>query len=129
MDVILVSTTTDRPEVARAIADVLVEERLAACVVIGGPVCSVYRWQGRIETAEEWTCTAKTVRRLSVAVEARIRALHNYQEPEILVTDVTGGSHSYLEWLRAQVADAPAEGGSGQALDDGVDRTGRRPIE
>jgi periplasmic divalent cation tolerance protein len=112
LDVIQVSTTTDRPEVAAAIADALVTQGLAACVAIGGPTRSVYRWQGRVETAEEWTCTAKTVRRLYVAVEARIRALHNYQEPEILVTDVAGGSPSYLDWLRAQVAAAPTVTGT-----------------
>ncbi|MCU0960187.1 MAG: divalent-cation tolerance protein CutA [Pirellulaceae bacterium] len=106
-DVIQVSTTTDRREVAVAIADALLAQRLAACVAIGGPVQSVYRWQGRLETAQEWTCTAKTVRRLYAAVEACLRARHNYEEPEILVTDVTGGSRSYLDWLRAQVQEAP----------------------
>lgn len=111
-NVIQVSTTTDRREVAEAIAAALVGERLAACVAIGGPVHSVYRWQGRVETAAEWTCTAKTVRHRYPAVEARIRTLHNYEEPEILVVEVTGGSASYLDWLRDQVADpAPGDGG------------------
>ncbi len=110
-EVIQVSTTTDLRDVAETIAETLLAERLAACVTIGGPVHSVFRWQGRRETAEEWTCTAKTVRQLYSEVEARIRALHNYQEPEILVTEVTGGSASYLGWLRAQVADpSPAAG-------------------
>ncbi len=113
-EIIQVTTTTDQRAVAETIAETLLAERLAACVTIGGPVHSVYRWQGRRETAEEWTCTAKTVRRLYTAVETRLRAVHNYQEPEILVTDVTGGSASYLDWLRAQVADPPPQHGPGR---------------
>jgi periplasmic divalent cation tolerance protein len=106
-DVIQVRTTTDSRESAAAIAADLVHSRLAACVTIAGPVTSVYRWHGQVETAQEWTCTVKTVRRLYPAVESRIRVLHTYEEPEILMSDVTGGSATYLDWLCRQVADDP----------------------
>ncbi len=59
---IQIITTTDSKAAAERIARELVEQRLAACVQIGGPITSVYRWQGKMETAEEWTCTIKTVR-------------------------------------------------------------------
>ena len=100
---IQVCTTTDSRLSAERIARELVEAQLAACVQIGGPVASVYRWHGKTETAEEWTCTIKTVERLYTAVEARIRELHHYEEPEIVVTTLTGGSETYLHWLREQV--------------------------
>ena len=100
---IQIVTTTDSRPAAERIARELVETQLAACVQIGGPVVSVYRWHGRIETAEEWTCTIKTVERLYAAVEGRIRELHPYEEPEIVVTAITGGSETYLSWLREQV--------------------------
>ena len=102
-EVIQVVTTTDNQPLAQAIAQDLVESRLAACVQVGGPVTSVYRWQGRVETATEWTCTIKTVRDLYHVVESRIRRLHNYEVPEIVVLPLVDGSEAYLAWLRAQV--------------------------
>ena len=59
---IQVATTTDSKQQAEQIAQTLVEQRLAACVQIAGPIQSVYRWQGNIEQAEEWHCTIKTRR-------------------------------------------------------------------
>jgi periplasmic divalent cation tolerance protein len=100
---IQVFTTIDSRLSAERISQNLVRDQLAACVQIGGPVTSVYRWQGKSETAEEWTCTIKTVERLYATVEARIRELHPYEEPEIVVTAITGGSATYLAWLRQQV--------------------------
>ena len=59
-DHIQVITTTETEEDARRIALALVEGRLAACVQVLGPIASTYRWQGKIETAAEWQCVAKT---------------------------------------------------------------------
>ena len=61
-DCIQVVTTTESIEDAQAIARALVDDRLAACVQIVGPVTSIYRWQGEIKTAQEWQCSAKTRR-------------------------------------------------------------------
>lgn len=105
-DAIQVLTTTGDQQSAATMARDLVGSRLAACVHIGGPMTSVYRWQGQVETATEWTCAIKTVRRLYAAVESRIRQLHNYKEPEIVVLDLVDGSPTYLAWLRAQVTSA-----------------------
>jgi periplasmic divalent cation tolerance protein len=102
-DVIQIQTTTGDQQTAATIARDLVENRLAACVQMGGPITSVYRWQGQVETATEWTCVIKTARRLYAAVESRLRQLHSYAEPEIVVVDLVDGSPTYLAWLRAQV--------------------------
>jgi periplasmic divalent cation tolerance protein len=102
-------TTTDSRAVAEQIARQLIECRLAACVQVGGPVTSTYRWQGKIECAEEWVCTVKTTRDRYQAVESCIRAHHTYQEPEIILVPMAGGSTSYLAWLEQQVALPPTD--------------------
>jgi periplasmic divalent cation tolerance protein len=98
-DYIQVITTIDSRDAAEAIARALVEERLAACVQIVGPVTSIYRWQGKIETAEEWQCWAKTRRGRYERVEAAIRRLHSYEVPEIVSMEISGGGADYLAWL------------------------------
>ncbi len=101
---IQVMTATDKREDAERIARSLVERRLAGCVQIVGPVTSVYRWQGKIETAGEWLCLIKSRAELYGAIERAIAALHPYQVPEILALPVTAGSGAYLAWLRDETA-------------------------
>jgi periplasmic divalent cation tolerance protein len=104
MDIpIQVQTTTQDKPAAEAIAQTLLEARLAACVQISGPVTSIYRWQGNVERAEEWTCVVKTVQRLYPQVETTVRRLHPYEEPEITLIEIRGGSRSYLNWLVDQL--------------------------
>ena len=105
-DYIQVVTTTERQEDAQRIARALIEERLAACVQIVGPITSTYRWQGKIETAQEWQCWAKSRRELYEPIERAIRRLHPYDEPEILAVGVLAGSTSYLAWLDGEVKTA-----------------------
>jgi len=102
-DYVQVVTTTEKKADAEAIARRLVEQRLAACVQLVGPVTSVYRWKGQVETAEEWQCWAKSRRDRYDAVEAAIRESHPYDEPEILAVEIAAGSASYLRWLDEQV--------------------------
>jgi len=99
---IQVVTTTARREEAERIACELVEVRLAACVQIVGPITSTYRWQGKIETGEEWQCWAKTRGELFARVEEAIRRIHPYEVPEILAVPVVAGSAGYLAWLDAE---------------------------
>lgn len=96
---IQVNTTIDTQEGAKKIADTLIGKRLAACVQLSGPITSTYWWQGQIETAQEWICTAKTRQDLYDAVEQAIRSVHSYAEPEILATPILAGSHGYLNWI------------------------------
>lgn len=112
-DAIQVITTTDSPAVAERIARTLVDQRLAACVQVSGPVTSVYRWQGQVERSEEWICTIKTTADRYSDVEAQIRAQHTYEEPEILQIPILGGSTTYLAWLRQQVDTVPPPSGTG----------------
>lgn len=102
-DYIQVLTTVDSEAEAKVIAEALLEQRLAACVQTVGPVVSRYRWRGRLERGEEWQCLAKTEAALYDRVEAAIRAIHSYEEPEILAIPILTGSAGYLDWVSAAV--------------------------
>jgi periplasmic divalent cation tolerance protein len=103
-DALQVVTTTSSREEAERIAHVLVTRRLAACVQLGGPISSIYRWQGQLEKTVEWTCTIKTLQSHFPQVEAAIRELHSYEVPEILAFPVAAGSADYLAWLASEVS-------------------------
>jgi periplasmic divalent cation tolerance protein len=96
-------TTTERREDAQRIARGLVEQRLAACVQVTGPVSSTYRWHGKVETAEEWQCWAKCRRELFDETQQAIRALHSYEVPEIIALPILAASADYLAWLDAEL--------------------------
>lgn len=98
-DYVQVLTTAGSEEEAGRISGALVEGRLAACVQVVGPVASRYRWQGEIETAEEWQCLAKTTAALYPRVEAAIREVHSYDEPEVVAVPILAGSDGYLAWI------------------------------
>ena len=94
-----VTTTAGSEEEAERIGAALVERRLAACVQIVGPIASRYRWQGAVECSTEWMCVAKTSTARYAELEAAIRELHSYEEPEIVATPIVAGSKGYLDWI------------------------------
>ena len=100
-----VLTTVSSEEDAKRIADDLLDRRLAACVQVVGPILSRYRWQGKLEQAQEWQCLAKTEAALYERVEAAIRESHSYDEPEIIAMPVVAGSAGYLAWVSENVGD------------------------
>jgi len=102
-DYIQVVTTTQTEEDAQAIALSLVEQRLAACVQVAGPIRSTYWWKGKIETAEEWQCWAKSRRDFYEAIEEAVCRLHPYEVPEVLAVGILAASRSYLAWLDEEV--------------------------
>ena len=96
---IQVTTTTETKEEAQKIALYLVEQKLAACVQISGPISSTYHWKGKVETAEEWRCLIKTQEGLYQELEKAIISLHSYETPEIIAVPIIKGSKEYLCWL------------------------------
>ena len=98
-----VLTTAGSEQEAEQIAAVLVERHLAACVQVLGPIASRYRWQGEVEAAREWMCVVKTAATRYPEVEATIRELHSYEEPEIVATPIVAGSKGYLDWIAASL--------------------------
>lgn len=100
--VLLYVTCRDADEAAK-IGEALVQESLAACANILPGIRSIYRWEGRLEHANEAVLILKT--RLALADDAtvRVKALHSYQVPAILVLPVEGGNRDYLNWINAQL--------------------------
>ena len=89
-------------EEAGRIARTLVEERLAACANILGPCRSIYRWQGRIEEADEVAAIFKTSAASAPALVDRIAALHSYEVPAIVIWPIDDAPRAYADWVRAE---------------------------
>jgi periplasmic divalent cation tolerance protein len=101
-DFLIVQTAIDARAGAQKIAEAVVSQRLAACCWVSGPITSTYWWRGKMEQAEEWVCQIKTRADLYAQVEQIIRALHTYDEPEIIAMPISGGSQSYLAWIEQE---------------------------
>ena len=86
-------------EEARRIGRACVEERLAACVNVLGPCHSVYRWQGKVEEAEEVAALFKTTEAGAAALIARIAALHSYDVPAAVVWPIADALGAYAAWV------------------------------
>jgi periplasmic divalent cation tolerance protein len=102
---LLVLTTCGNAEEARRIATELVEMQLAACVNTLGPIESTYRWQGRVEQAQESLLLIKTTEAQMANVERTIRERSSYELPEVLAVAIESGSADYLAWLAAAVGE------------------------
>jgi periplasmic divalent cation tolerance protein len=89
-----------------AIAKSIVEARLGACVQVLGPITSTYWWDGRVQVDEEWTCVARTIGELTDRVLEHISDLHPYDNPELAVVPIVGGTDEYLEWINDEVSAA-----------------------
>lgn len=99
----IVLTTCGSQEEADKIAQQLVEHRLAACVNVIPQVKSIYRWQGKVEAAQEWLLLVKTVQAKVGEVRGAIRSLHSYELPECIAIPIEHGSTEYLEWISDSV--------------------------
>ena len=102
MEMLLVFSNLPDQASAAKLAAVLIEQRLAACVNVQAPCSSVYRWQGKVETATEVPVFIKTTRERYPALEAAIRAHHPYELPEIIAVPLVAGLPAYLEWVRTE---------------------------
>lgn len=100
----IVLTTAGSQEEARKIAGALVERKLAACVNIVPQIESVYRWQGKVESATEWLLIVKTQAESFARVRDAIKELHSYELPECIVIPIEGGSEEYLKWIGDSLA-------------------------
>ena len=99
----LVLTTCGSLEEGRKIAQVLVERQLAACVNIVPQIESVYRWQGKVETATEWLLVIKTTERAFDRLREALIEIHPYELPECIGIAIEDGSAPYLEWIGQSV--------------------------
>ena len=99
MSALLVISTFPDIEKARQIGTALVESQLAACVNLVPAIESIYRWQGKVTTDSEVLAVFKTTAIALSAFEAKLRALHPYEVPEIVAIKPEHVSERYEWWL------------------------------
>jgi periplasmic divalent cation tolerance protein len=102
-------TTVATLEDASRLAREAVEARLAACVQVDGPVTSYYRWEGRIESAQEYRLTFKLLPEQADRLEIWIGAHHPYDTPEWIVARAEHVSGKYLSWARGTSTPGPSQ--------------------
>jgi periplasmic divalent cation tolerance protein len=102
--VVVVLTTAPTEAVAASITRTLVDERLIACANLVQKARSIYRWQGAVQDEAEVVVLMKTQPARLAALEARLKALHPYQVPEMLVFPATSGHAPYLAWVRSETS-------------------------
>jgi periplasmic divalent cation tolerance protein len=102
MNFVLVYITASSRAEARKLGQTLLRERLVACINLLGPVESHYWWQGKLESAGEWLLLAKTRGALAKAVLKRVKALHSYQTPCVVMLPLKEGNPGFLKWLAAE---------------------------
>ena len=102
-DKIVVVSTCSSEEEAERLARMLVERRLAACVNVIARARSFYRWQGAIESAEEFLLVIKSSQGLFVQLRDALATEHSYEVPEIIALPVVDGSEAYLKWIEASL--------------------------
>ena len=100
----VIYSTTSTIENARTIARALVKEKLVACVNIIPTIESIYRWQGKIEEGRECVLIAKTTEQNVEKTIQKIRELHPYDVPDIVVFPPVGGLKEYLEYVEDETA-------------------------
>jgi periplasmic divalent cation tolerance protein len=103
-EALLVVTNLPDRDAALKLAQALIEKRLAACVNVLAGCTSVYRWEGKLEQAQEVPVLIKTRAGRYAEVEAAIRSLHPYELPEIIAVPVVRGLADYLGWVTEETA-------------------------
>ena len=96
---IIVLITTSGEEEAHKIAELLLNEKKAACVNIVPAVDSLFRWEGKIETAKESLLLVKTKASLFPGIVELVKRMHSYEVPEIIALPIIAGSEDYVKWL------------------------------
>lgn len=96
---IVVLMTASSADEAERIAEMLVNEKLAACVQILPGMQSVYIWKGQVQRESEVLILAKTTQNNFAELERGVRAMHSYETPEIVALPIVSGSQPYIEWL------------------------------
>jgi len=91
--------TASSAEEATRIAELLLNQKLAACVQILPDMQSIYVWKGEVQREKEVLLLVKTTRANFAELEREVRAIHSYETPEIIALPIAAGSEPYLKWL------------------------------
>lgn len=101
--IVSVYVTFASADEADRIGRLMIEERLAACINILGEARSIYRWQGRVETANEQPAIFKTSASCAELLVKRVAELHSYDNPAVVVWPIETAPPDYVQWVRAQL--------------------------
>lgn len=105
-DIVFIYATAPDLDAGERIADALVESRAAACVNLIPAIRSVYRWQGKVERADEVALIVKTTTQSADAARALIKAIHPYETPSIAawLASGAGADRDFVKWIAAETA-------------------------
>ncbi len=95
----LIYITAASAEEAAEIGRMLVEERLAACANLLGPIGSIYWWEGKLQHEEEAALIVKTTEALVERLVERVKQAHSYTCPCIVALPIVGGNQEFLDWI------------------------------
>jgi periplasmic divalent cation tolerance protein len=98
--VIFITTGTDGE--ARRVAEVLLEQRKAACINIVPTVTSLFWWKDRIESDQESLLIVKSKASLLDEIVSLVKGVHSYDVPEVIASPIIGGNPDYLNWIGQQ---------------------------
>ncbi len=99
----LIYVNTGSRAEAEKIAEAVVTEHLAACANILAGITSIFHWDGKLCRENETVLILKTTEEKAGALTARIKALHSYECPGIVVLPIEGGNQAFLEWIKTEV--------------------------
>tara|TARA_B100000959_G_scaffold280059_1_gene341242 strand:- start:694 stop:1116 length:423 start_codon:yes stop_codon:yes gene_type:complete len=99
-DVLIGWTTTQNREDAIRLARGIVDNHLAACVQVDGPISSIYRWEGIVETSEEWRIAVKFPKDRANEIERWLIENHPYDEPQWLAVAAEEAASTYVAWVK-----------------------------
>ena len=97
--ILIAFCTFPDPNTAGKVVNEIIDLRLAACGNILPPIHSIYRWKGKLEASEETLVIFKLAAERYGDFEAKLRALHPYEVPEIIFVPLAGGLPEYLQWV------------------------------
>lgn len=104
MSVVSVYAVFANADEVERVGRAVVDDRLAACVNVLGPVRSIYRWKGSVECAEEVAAIFKTTEARADALMTRIAGLHSYDVPCVVTWRIEKLLAAYADWIEASVA-------------------------
>ncbi len=99
MEVLIAFCTFPNPEIAGKAVKEIVDLGLAACGNILPQIHSIYRWHGKVESADEALAIFKLDGARYAEFETKLRSLHPYEVPEIVSCKIDKGLPEYLRWV------------------------------